>query len=57
LLVYQSRGGRIFGYGEITVNSKGERETKLVLVRAPYKTADIIRDIMGEPIVRVEGRV
>ena len=29
LLVYQSIGGRIFGYGNITVNSQGERETKL----------------------------
>ena len=29
LLVYQSIGGRIFGYGEITVNSQGERQTKL----------------------------
>ena len=57
LLVYQSIGGRIFGYGEITVNSQGERETKLVLVRAPFETADTIRDIMGKPIVRVEGRV
>ncbi len=57
LLVYQSIGGRIFGYGEITVNSQGERETKLALVRAPFKTADTIRDVMGKPIVRMEGRV
>jgi hypothetical protein len=56
LLVYQSIGGRIFSYGEITVNSQGERETKLVLVRAPFATADTIRDIMGKPIVRVEGQ-
>jgi len=55
LLVYQSIGGRIFGYGEITVNSQGERQTKLVLVRSPFTVADIIRDIMGKPIVRVEG--
>jgi uncharacterized membrane protein YdbT with pleckstrin-like domain len=54
LLVYQSIGGRIFGYGEITVNSQGERETKLILVRAPFETADKIRDVMGKPIVRVE---
>ena len=54
LLVYQSVGGRIFGYGEITVNSQGERETKLPLVRAPFTRADTIRDIMGKPIVRVE---
>jgi signal transduction histidine kinase len=56
LLVYQSVGGRIFGYGEITVNSQGERQTKLLLVRAPFAVADTIRDIMGKPIVRVDNR-
>lgn len=55
LSVYQSIGGRIFGYGDLTVNSQGERETKLVLVRAPFTVADTMRDIMGKPIVRVEG--
>jgi uncharacterized membrane protein YdbT with pleckstrin-like domain len=54
LLVYQSLGGRIFGYGDITVNSQGERQTKLVLVRSPFAVADTIRDIMGKPLVRVE---
>ena len=54
LLLYQSIGGRIFGYGDLTVNSQGERETKLLLVRAPFARADTIRDIMGKPIVRVE---
>jgi hypothetical protein len=57
LLVYQGIGGRIFGYGDITVNSQGERETKLVLVHKPFDAADIIRDIMGKPIVRVEGHI
>jgi uncharacterized membrane protein YdbT with pleckstrin-like domain len=57
LLVYQSVGGRIFGYGDLTVNSQGERQTKLVLVHAPFSVADTIRDIMGKPIVRVEGHV
>ena len=57
LLVYQSLGGRIFGYGDLTVNSQGERETKLQLVHQPYKVADTMRDIMGKPIVRVEGHV
>lgn len=56
LLLYQSLGGRIFGYGDLTVNSQGERQTKLTLVRYPFKTADTIRDIMGKPIVRVENR-
>lgn len=55
LLVYQSIGGRIFCYGELTVNSQGERETQLRLVRSPNKVADTMRAIMGKPIVRVEG--
>lgn len=56
LLVYQSIGGRIFGYGDITVNSQGERQTKLLLVRDPFAVADTIRDIMGKPLVRVDNR-
>jgi hypothetical protein len=55
LLVYQGIGGRIFGYGDITVNSQGERETKLILVHAPFARADVMRDIMGKPIVRLEN--
>ena len=54
LLVYQSLGGRIFNYGDITVNSQGERQTKLLLVRSLFATADSIRDIMGKPLVRIE---
>lgn len=54
LMVYQSLGGRIFGYGELTVNSQGNRQTKLQLVRSPFTTADTIRDIMGKPIVRLD---
>lgn len=55
LLVYQSIGGRIFGYGDLTVNSQGERETRLLLVRNPFKVANTMRDIMGKPIVRIES--
>jgi hypothetical protein len=55
LLVYQSIGGRIFGYGDITVNSQGERQTTLKLVHDPFKVADTMRDIMGKPIVRVDS--
>ena len=54
LLVYQSLGGRIFGYGDITVNSQGERQTKLFLVHGPFAVADTMRDIMGKPIVRID---
>ena len=57
LLVYQSIGGRIFGYGDLTVNSQGERETRLLLVRKPFEVADTMRNIMGEPIVRVDNHV
>jgi len=54
LSVYQSLGGRIFGYGELTLNSQGDRHSKLPLVRSPFTTADTIRDVMAKPIVRVE---
>jgi membrane protein YdbS with pleckstrin-like domain len=54
MMVYQGVGGRIFGYGDLTVNSAGERQTKMSLVRSPFATADTIRDVMGKPIVRVE---
>ena len=57
LEVYQSLGGRIFGYGTLTVNSQGERETTLFLVRSPFTVADTVRDVMGKPIVRVEDHV
>jgi hypothetical protein len=55
LAVYQSVGGRIFGYGNLTVNSQGARETKLMLVKMPFAVADTIREIMGKPLVRVGG--
>lgn len=56
LLVYQSIGGRIFGYGDITVNSQGERQTKLFLVHSPFAVADMIRDTMGKPLVRLDSQ-
>ncbi len=58
LSVYQSVSGRIFGYGDLMVTSQGERKTQLVLVRAPFKTADSLRDVLGKPIVRLaeQGR-
>ncbi len=57
LAVFQSIGGRIFRYGDLTINSQGERETRLRLVHLPFEVADKIRDIMGKPIVRVEEHV
>jgi len=49
LLLYQGLGGRIFGYGDLTVTSQGGRITKLPYVRSPYRAAKIIRDIMSKP--------
>jgi len=57
LTVYQSLGGRLFGYGELTVNSQGDQHTKLPLVRSPFTTAETIRDVMGKLIVHVEDQV
>lgn len=57
LSVDQSLLGRVFSYGDLTVNSQGERETKLRLVHSPFAVADTMRDIMGKPIVRVEDHV
>jgi len=57
MLVEQSVGGRVFGYGDITVNSQGERQTKLLLVRAPFAVEDKIREIMGKPMVRLDSHV
>jgi len=57
LLVDQSFRGRIFDYGDLTVNSQGERQTKLELVRAPFKVAGDIQVVMGKPVIRVENHV
>ncbi len=57
LLVYQSISGRIFRFGDILINSQGERQTKLRLVHSPFNVADSIRDVMGKPIVRVQDRI
>jgi uncharacterized membrane protein YdbT with pleckstrin-like domain len=55
LMVNQSINGRIFSYGNIIINSQGERQTKLRLVHSPFEVADKIRKIMGKPVVRVEN--
>ena len=57
LLVNQSLGGRIFDYGDIIVNSQGERQIKLFRVHDPFKVADTMGDIIGKPIARVNDQV
>ena len=50
LCVNQSLGGRIFGYGEITVNSRDECKTRLGLVRSPYIVADKIKEVLNKSV-------
>jgi uncharacterized membrane protein YdbT with pleckstrin-like domain len=57
LMLYQGLGGRVFGYGDLTVNSQGERHTRMVYVRSPYMVADTVRNVMGKPVVRVDNLV
>jgi uncharacterized membrane protein YdbT with pleckstrin-like domain len=54
LLVNQSLIGRILDYGDLFVDSQGEKKTRLLLIRNPNGVADKMRDVMGKPIVRVE---
>jgi hypothetical protein len=54
LLVNQSLTGRILDYGDLFVDSQGEKKTRLQLIRNPNGVADMMRDVMGKPIVRVE---
>ena len=54
LMANQSIGGRILDYGDLMVDSQGEKKTRLQLIRRPTYVADLMREIMGKPIVRVE---
>jgi hypothetical protein len=56
LMLYQGLGGRIFGYGDLTVNSQGGRQTRLSLVRDPYRAAEVIRGVMWRSALRLEER-
>ncbi len=54
LLVNQSVAGRILNYGDLIVDSQGEKKTRLQLVHRPNYVVDQMREIMGKPIVRIE---
>lgn len=47
--VYQSGWGRIFGYGDVSVRSKGDKVVRLVLVRLPLSVAEQMRSVLGSP--------
>ncbi|MCW3998770.1 MAG: hypothetical protein NWE93_00845 [Candidatus Bathyarchaeota archaeon] len=55
LRLYQSVGGRIFDYGDLVINSQGERRVRLALVRSPFRVARLIREVMAKPTVRTQN--
>jgi uncharacterized membrane protein YdbT with pleckstrin-like domain len=56
LEVNQSLFGRMVGYGDIIVHTQSDRMATMQKVRNPVNAANKIRDIMGKPIVRIEGQ-
>jgi uncharacterized membrane protein YdbT with pleckstrin-like domain len=56
LEVNQSLVGRMLGYGDIVVHTQSDRMATMQRVRSPVTVANQIRDIMGKPIVRIEGQ-
>jgi membrane protein YdbS with pleckstrin-like domain len=56
LEVAQSVIGRILNYGDITIHTQSDRTATIKMVKDPNKVANHIRDVMGRPIVRIEGQ-
>ncbi len=56
LEVNQSLVGRMIGYGDIVIHTQSDRMATMQKVRNPTNAANKIRDIMGKPIVRIEGQ-
>jgi membrane protein YdbS with pleckstrin-like domain len=55
LEINQSIIGRIVGYGDITIHTQSDRMATMQKVKNPVNVANLIREIMGKPIVRIEG--
>ena len=56
LEVAQSVIGRILNYGDITIHTQSDRTATIKMAKDPNKVANHIRDVMGRPIVRIEGQ-
>ncbi len=56
LEVNQSLVGRMIGYGDIIIHTQSDRLATMQKVRNPVDAANKIREIMGKPIVRIEGQ-
>lgn len=54
--VAQSVIGRIVNYGDITLHTQSDRTATMKMVKDPTRVASQIRDVMGRPIVRIEGQ-
>jgi hypothetical protein len=56
LEVLQSVSARAINYGDIIIRTQSERVVALRRVKDPLKVAEQIREVMGKPIVRIEGQ-
>jgi hypothetical protein len=56
LEVLQSVSARAINYGDIIIRTQSERAVTLWRVKDPLKVAEQIREVMGKPIVRIEGQ-
>lgn len=54
LEVQQSLSGRIFRYGNVTINSQSRNTIKLQFVKSPFKVAEQIRAVMSKPSVHLD---
>jgi membrane protein YdbS with pleckstrin-like domain len=56
LEVTQSVIGRMVNSGDITIHTQAERTATMKMIKDPNGVASQIRDVMGRPIVRIEGQ-
>jgi uncharacterized membrane protein YdbT with pleckstrin-like domain len=54
LEVTRSISSRILNTGDITIRTQGESDVRMVRVRNALKVADLIREVMARPTVRLE---
>lgn len=55
LEVTRSVAARIVNSGNIIIRTQGENDVRMEKVRNPLKVANMIREVMARPTVRIEG--
>ena len=55
LEVTRSVAARIVNSGNIIIRTQGENDVRMEKVRDPLKVANMIREVMARPTVRIEG--